>query len=61
MTGAITCFQHWRDICNAHRGCAECPIEEKCPYIMFLISDEEIADFVRTVEKEYKKLEAKNE
>lgn len=61
MTGAITCLQHWRDICNVPRGCSECPLKGKCPETIFLMSDEEIADFVRTVEKEYKKMELKNE
>ena len=61
MTGAITCLQHWRDICNVPRGCTECPLENKCPYHIFLLSDAEIADFVRTVEKEHKKMEVNNE
>lgn len=61
MTGAITFLRHWRNICNAHRGCYDCPIKEECKMGIFTFSDADFPKLVRAVEREHKKLEAKNE
>lgn len=68
MTGAIEFLKHAREMCSDTERCSECPLIKNygsiCPCRLkvnyFYLSDNEIADLVREVERWWREEGEKN-